>query len=129
MFATPSSLQNPKPSASGVVIGLSVSTPMIDHVPEDSHKFPVPSIGIPATAAAVSWHAEATTGIPALPMKAATSARIGPNTVPGATTSPKIFSGSPSAWITSVAQPPVKGSSSCEVEAFVRSTARRPVSQ
>ena len=67
--------------------------------------------------------------MPALPITEATSSRTGPKTVPGATISPKIPRGRPSASITLHAQSPVAESSSCEVEAIVRSTAWRPVSQ
>ena len=126
---TPSSLQKPWASAASLVIASHASMPMIDQVPDDSQRLPAPLIGMPATAEAVSWQAVATTGMPALPMTAATASRTGPNTVPGATISPKILRGRPSASITSHAQSPVRGSSNCEVEAIVRSTAWRPVSQ
>ena len=102
---------------------------MIDQVPDDSQRLPLPFIGMPATAEAVSWLAVATNGMPALPITDATASRTGPSTVPGATISPKIFRGRPRASITSHAQSPLRGSNNCEVEAIVRSTAWRPVSQ
>jgi hypothetical protein len=67
----------------GVVTASGVSMPMIDQVPEDSQRLPLPFIGMPATAEAVSWQAVATTGMPDLPMTAATASRTGPSTVPG----------------------------------------------
>ena len=102
---------------------------MIDQVPEDSHSGSSPSIGMPATAEAVSWEALATIGMSSLPIIRATSLRIGPSTVPGATILPKIRCGRPSASITPQAQSPVPASRSWEVEAMVRSTACTPQSQ
>src|SRR5271170_7181552 len=53
----------PSAQAARVLIGSPITVPTSDHVPELIYAQSSPSIGIPATAEAVSWHAGAISNV------------------------------------------------------------------
>src|SRR5262249_31950960 len=123
---TPPSLVKFRSRALALITGASISVPSSDHVPELMNAVDPPA-HTDATADPVSWHAGATTGVPACADE--TSARSLPTTVPGCTISVNTRVGSPISEIIRLAHVCDRASTNCVVVATVYSEQRRPLSQ
>ena len=124
--SAPPSLVNPRENARSEVIGSRSSTPIKLQVPLLMKALLSFISGIAATALAVSCEATATTGKLRLkPVSRRTSARTGPNCVPGTTTSGRMRIGISSLSNAARAQPLV-GEYIWVVVASVCSTTRAP---
>src|SRR5499427_6202662 len=123
---TPPSLVKLSARPLEVMSGSFNSVPNSDQVPELRNAV-LPDAATEATADAVSWHAGATTGVPA--HVESTLAWIAPITVPGSTSGCTSREGSPIRSSMCVAHVRVLASMHCVVVATVYSDASRPVSQ
>ena len=123
---TPPSLVRFAARVTAVITGAGTSRPMSDHVPELRKAVVGPASGAPTTADAVSCEPGATTRASRRPVSAATSARTGPRTVPGATIGGRIPVGMPKRARSGRAQSRVTGSRHWLVLAFVYSATALP---
>src|SRR5438105_3077994 len=119
--STPPSLVKLTFKARSSVIGVFVSTPIRDQVPELMYAHDSPCAGTAATAAAVACVAGAITGIGAMPAFDVTLGRNGPSTVPGWISVPRTLSGRAKAFTSSCAHVRVCGLIIWLVEALVYS--------
>ena len=106
--------------------GRATSVPSSDHVPELRKARP-PAAATDATAEPVSWHAGATTGVPASASE--TDRFKGPSTVPGSTIGGSSRVGRSRSCSRSTAQPRRSASTICVVVALVYSARSSPVNQ
>ena len=126
---TPPSFVNPATRACSVRMGLSVSTPSNDHVPELRNATGHSSLaaGTAATALAVSCEPTAMTSTRPSPVSSAMSSRSCPRTVPGITIGQKRRRSSPRLSMRSQSQSRFSASSISDVEAMVYSVLASPV--
>ena len=124
--ATPPSFVTLAASACAVITGRGISTPSSDQVPE-LRNARVRLAGTAATADPVSWHAGATTGVPASSEE--TDDFRGPMTVPGSTSGGSSSTGKSNSRSSGAAHCRDLASTICVVVALVNSARRTPVSQ